>query len=115
MELVTTDLHGANGESITLLTCSGDLDIDTSESFKVGVIPLLTQGDQLVVVNMESVPFVDSTGISAMIACFKAAQAAGSHCRFVITTPKVLRTLATTGVDQFLTICPTTDSALSVI
>lgn len=115
MELVTTDLHGANGEIISLLTCSGDLDIDTSDAFKSHVLPLLAQAAQVVVVNMESVLFVDSTGISAMIACFKAAEAAGSQCRFVITAPKVTKTLATTGVDQFLTICDSTDSALNVI
>lgn len=115
MELVTTDLHGANGETLKLITCSGDLDIDTSESFKTKVLPLLSESGQRVVVNMESVPFVDSTGISALIACFKAAQSTGSHCSFVITAPKVTKSLATTGVDQFLAIHTSTDSALNVI
>lgn len=115
MELVTTDLHGANGESVTVVTCAGDLDIDTSEPFKAKVLPLLSANGQIVIVNLETVPFVDSTGISSLIACFKAAESNGSQCRFVITVPKVKKSLATTGVDQFLSIYESNESALNVI
>lgn len=115
MELVTADLHGVNGEVFPLLTCSGDLDIASSESFRAALMPLFSGSSPAVVVNLESVPFIDSTGLSVLIACHKAAVAHGCDCRYVINVPKVLRVVEATQVNKFLSIYPSTETAISVI
>jgi anti-sigma B factor antagonist len=115
MELVITDIHGANGEVLPAVTCSGDLDIATSGVFTSTIKPLLAAPGAIVLVNMEAVPFVDSTGIGAMISCHKAAAEAGSECRFVINVPKVLRVVEATRINDFLNIYESSASATVVI
>jgi anti-anti-sigma factor len=64
---------------------------------------------------MESVPFVDSTGIGAMISCHKAATEVGSECRFVTNVPKVLRVVEATKINEFLNIYESSSAAIDVI
>jgi anti-sigma B factor antagonist len=115
MELVITDLYGARGQVLPAVMCSGDLDIATTEVFTSTVKRLLAEPGVTVIVNMESVPFVDSTGIGAMISCHKAAVEAGSECRFVINVPKVLRVVEATKINEFLNIYESSSSATDVI
>ncbi len=58
---------------------------------------------------------MDSTGLSVLISCHKAAVAVGCECRFVINVPKLTWLVETTRVDTFLRIFPTNESALGVI
>lgn len=115
MEWVTADLHGANGDTYPIVSFRGDLDIASSEVFRGAVLPLLNESTPVVVVNLDGVPFMDSTGLSALIACHKAAVAKGSECRFVTNVPKVRRVVETTKVDTFLSIFPANESAIGVI
>ena len=115
MEWATADLHGANGDVYPVLSFFGDLDIESSEVLRRAALPLVKGSAPIVVVNLEGVLFMDSTGLSALIACHKAAVAAGNECRFVINVPKVTRLVETTRVNTFLSIFPTNESAIGVI
>lgn len=115
MELVSANLHGPNGETFPVVTCSGDLDIATCEEFRTAILRQLGGEPSIILVDLASVPFIDSTGLSVLISCHKAAVAAGSECRFVSAVPKVLRVVQTTQLDRFLSIHPTLESAMGVI
>lgn len=115
MEWVTADLQGAHGGTYPTVSFLGDLDIASSEAFRGAVLPLLNGSHPVVVVNLDGVPFMDSTGLSVLIACHKAAIAVGCECRFVINVPKLTRVVETTKVDTFLRIFPTNESAVGVI
>jgi anti-anti-sigma factor len=109
MDWATADLHGVSGDVFPVISFVGDLDIESSEVFRGAVLVLL------IVVNLDEVPFMDSTGLSVLITCHKAAVAKGVECRFVISVPKVARVVETTRVNTFLSIYPTNESAISVI
>ena len=112
MELVATSVHGAGGDEITVLTCSGDLDIETSEDFKAEILPILSVSGARVIVDLTGVPFIDSTGLGALITAHKRAQESESRCDLVVATPKVERLLAITGLDVIIPIYATLESAI---
>ena len=112
MELVATSVHGAGGDEITVLTCSGDLDIETSEDFKAEILPILSVAGARVIVNLTGVPFIDSTGLGALITAHKRAQESDSRCDLVVATRKVERLLAITGLDVIIPIYATLESAI---
>ena len=115
MDWATADLHGVSGDVFPVISFVGDLDIESSEVFRGAVLVLLSETTPVVVVNLDEVPFMDSTGLSVLITCHKAAVAKGVECRFVISVPKVARVVETTRVNTFLSIYPTNESAISVI
>jgi anti-sigma B factor antagonist len=115
MDLVTTEFRGVNGDLFPVLCCSGELDIASSELFKQAVASLLTDPGTALLVDMAGVGFVDSTGLGALIACHKMAVQSGGECRYVITTPKVIKLITMTGLDTLLQIFDSRESATHVI
>lgn len=115
MDWVTADLHGVNGDTFPVISVTGDLDIESSEVFRGAVLALMGESPPVIVVNLDGVPFMDSTGLSVLIACHKVAIAKGIECRFVINVPKVTRVVEATRVNTFLSIFPTNESAVGVI
>ena len=113
MELVATSVQAAGGDEITVLTCSGDLDIETAHDFKEVIVPLLGGNGAHVIVDLTGVPFIDSTGLGALITAHKRAQESNSRCDLVVATPKVERLLALTGLDVIIPIHATLDSAIA--
>lgn len=115
MEWATAELHGVSGNVYPVVYLVGDLDLESSEAARSAVRPMLDGSAPVVVVNLDGVLFIDSTGLSVLIACHNAAATAGAECRFVSHVPKVLRLMEATKINTFLRIFPTNESAVGVI
>ena len=71
--------HGADGLAILHLT--GRLDLASASNFRNQVTELLGDGVSVVVLDLGGVPFVDSSGLGAIVASLKAARQSGSDLR----------------------------------
>ena len=63
---------------------------------------LIAQGNSNLVVDLEGVEFMDSTGLSALVSGLMRTSESGGGMTVVCTRPQVLRLLALTGLDQVL-------------
>ena len=86
----------------TVLTVKGEVDLNTAPKLKERVNALIAQGHANLVVDLEGVEFMDSTGLSVLVSGLMRTSEAGGGMAVVCTRAQVLRLLALTGLDQVL-------------
>jgi anti-anti-sigma factor len=88
-----------NADGVVEISPHGEIDVDTAYEVREAVVGVLTHSrPRRVELNMSAVTFIDSTGISAMVAGFQMAEVSGA--RLVVTRPSrfVYRQLWVTGL-----------------
>ena len=81
-----------------VLSVAGEVDIQTSPILQKHLQELLDQGKTSIVVDLAEVTFLDSTGLSVLVAGIKRCQGAGGDMRIVSPQPNVRRVLEITGL-----------------
>ena len=71
---------------------------------KKPVEALLGRGQRRIVLNLEKVPFMDSSGIVELVGCHKRACEAGAELRLLNPSPKVRELLTVTQLSDVLPI-----------
>jgi anti-sigma B factor antagonist len=84
----------------------GEVDVQTSPVLDEQLQSVLDQGPSSVVVDLGEVTFLDSTGLSVLIAGLKRCQAAGGSLRVVAPQPNVRRVLEITGLTEAFDLAP---------
>lgn len=95
LSIVTSTLP----EGVVQIVLGGDIDVDTAHEVRDAVASVLAAGrPSRIELNLRRVSFVDSVGISAMVAGFQTAEVSG--VRLVVTEPGrfVYRQLWVTGL-----------------
>ncbi len=82
----------------------GDLDLETAGDFREAVRARALAGVREITVDLAHVEFVDSSGVGALVACWRTCDALG--CRFAVANPadQVRAILRVTGLEDLLTI-----------
>ena len=104
---VTSELVG----KVHVVTVSGDLDASNSQHFKNFVLPLLSSPIKLLI-DLAKVPFLDSSGMGAMITCQRAATAAGSKMKLCCLSEQVRSSFGLIRLNQMLDIADSREDAL---
>ncbi|GAA2450562.1 STAS domain-containing protein [Streptomyces glaucus] len=94
-----------------LVTVAGDLDLRTAPRLAHALQPLLRTGGRTVLADLSGVTFLDSTGLTCLIAAYRTARKTGARLALIAPSPPVRNMLALTGVDQVLPSYPTPDAA----
>ena len=97
---VTVELAAGSADSRPRLKVSGEVDIQTSPVLDEQLQKVLDQGLSSIVVDLGEVTFLDSTGLSVLIAALKRCQGAGGDLRLVSPRPNVRRVLEITGLTE---------------
>jgi anti-sigma B factor antagonist len=94
-----------------VLKLSGELDVASSGEFQQAV----DAGSDCarLVVDLSALEFIDSTGLSVLVAAHNQAVAAGRDFSVVQGPAQVQRLLALTGLEQRLTVANTLEQLLS--
>jgi len=99
---------------VAILDLSGNLVLgDAVSTFREKISDALEAGSKAVAVNLASVPFVDSSGIGAMVGARTTVEAAGGQCRYFAALPRVVHTLEMTRMHEVLNLHPDEASALA--
>jgi anti-sigma B factor antagonist len=94
-----------SGPDGVCVAVAGEVDIDTAPRLRLALAAALQEASQ-VVVDLGAVTFLDSAGLSTLIATHQRAEATGVSLRLQRVPPMVLRLLALTGMDSLLLITP---------
>jgi anti-sigma B factor antagonist len=85
----------------TVVHVSGELDIASAAQLRTVLIDVLaTSPATHLVVDLEGVSFIDSTGIGVVVGAHRRVTANGGSFSAVVTTPVVRKVLQTTGLLQ---------------
>lgn len=96
MNLKTTEENG-----VTVLTLTGDLVIGEPEAtFKRTVIRLLEEGKTRLLVDLQGVGFLDSSGLGALVRALTNSQKEGGQTKLVHAGPQIRKLLEMTKLDS---------------
>jgi len=102
-------------EGVTIADLGGEFDIYSAPRFKELMTAHLERGDRSFIVNLESITYLDSSGLAAVVMMFKRTQALGGSLSVVAPQPRTKRLLSISGIDRIISIFSTRKAALQAV
>lgn len=102
--------HDPNGNLIVAI--SGEIDIKNATQLREFLLPLIATKPPLMVISLELVTFVDSTGLTTLVAIHRRARCLNVELRLTAPPEGPSKVLAITALDSLFTIYPNLDAAL---
>jgi anti-sigma B factor antagonist len=97
MELDIKTEHGPDQCEITL---RGEIDVYTAPKLKEQLVELIEGGCSNVIVNLEAVTFIDSSGLGVLVSALRRARERDGAVRVVCTRDNILKIFRITGLDK---------------
>ena len=97
----------------TVLAVRGEVDVYTAPRLRERLIELVSQGSHQVVVDLEGVDFLDSTGLGVLVGGLKRLRSHDGDMILVCTQPRILKVFEITGLTKVFAIHETVDAAVA--
>ena len=112
MAMTTLELEVDQKADWQVLTVRGEVDVTTTPRVRAQLISLLSDGNPQVIVDLEGVEFLDSSGLGALVAGLKLARSRSGELRVVCDRQRSVRkVLEVTGLERVLERYDTVDAA----
>lgn len=108
LEIPETDVQGW-----TLVAASGEIDVATAPALRDRLNELVDAGSHRIVVDLEDVDFIDSTGLGVLVGGLRRARSEEGELRLVCTNARLLKVFEATGLHQVFTIAASVDDAVT--
>src|SRR5437016_4392500 len=103
MAMTTLELEVNQQAGWHVLTVRGEVDLTTTPRVRAQLISLLSDGEPRLIVDLEGVRFMDSSGLGALVAGLKLARSRASELRIVCEGHRSVRNvLEATGLVRLL-------------
>lgn len=102
-----------HNDRYTLCRPVGELDAYTVGSFRESLAELASV--RRLLIDLSDVPFMDSSGLGALIGGIRRAREADGEVTVACSRPTLTRLLHTTGFDRIVTVADTVDAAESAL
>jgi anti-sigma B factor antagonist len=109
---LSVTVHHEDGSAV--VTVSGEVDLSSVSQLRDRLYELVDSGEP-VIVDLEQVTFIDSTGLGALVGAYRRAAAHGGSLHAVCVHPQARRLLWLTGVDRRVPLSATLDEALASV
>jgi|SRR5690554_385264 len=86
----------------TVLKLSGEIDAHTAPKLKTTLLELLSEENNNVVVDLEEVSYMDSTGLGVFISALKQSKDQNSSFKLINLQENVYRLFNITGLDEVI-------------
>jgi anti-sigma B factor antagonist len=97
MELgISTERDG----TVCTVTLEGEVDVYTAPRLKEQLVALLEDGCISIIIDLEKVAFIDSSGFGVLVGALRRAREKGGVVRIVCTRDGVLKIFRITGLDK---------------
>ena len=97
---------------VAVVIPEGRLDLASASEFKQALNDAVNAGDRILVVDLSKVPFVDSSGLGALIGGMKATRLAGGDLRIAQVGEQARLILELTTLDKVMKLYSTVEEAL---
>jgi anti-sigma B factor antagonist len=92
-----------SGEGQTTLIVSGEIDAASAPEFQDKIGDLLINGARQLIVDLDGVEFIDSTGLGVLVAARKNTSALDGDLKLICSRPRILKVFEITGLDEVFT------------
>lgn len=108
---VRLDVTDRDGWSV--VEAGGEIDVATAPRLREQLLTLVNDGHHNIVVDLEDVEFIDSTGLGVLIGALKRVRSHEGDLRLVATENRILKIFEITGLTQVFTINESVDEAVA--
>lgn len=91
-------INSKDVEGGALLSIHGEIDVYTSPKVKESIISLIDRGKYNIVVNLEEVRYIDSTGLGVLIGALKKLREHSGNITLVCSNPQIKKIFQITGL-----------------
>jgi anti-sigma B factor antagonist len=106
------DITVSRERDVVIAAVTGDVDISTVVAQLRECLFELADGGGTLIVDLNRVTFIDSSGLGALVGAARRAAAHGGSLHAVCARPPTRRLLWLTGVDRLIPLAATVDGAL---
>lgn len=99
--------------SFAVVDVKGEVDVYTAPKLREQLIELVSEGSYDIVVNLEGVDFLDSTGLGVLVGALKRVKAHEGDLALVCTQDKILKIFKITGLTKVFPIYTSVEDATS--
>ena len=100
-------------DGIEVIDVQGEIDMYTAPRLRELLIDLVSKGDYQLVVNLDKVGFLDSTGLWVLVGGLKRVRAHDGSLDLVCTQQRILKIFRITGLTEVFGIYETVDQAIA--
>ena len=104
------DVSEQNG--FTVLAVRGEVDVYTAPRLREKLVELVTQGKHQIVVDLEGVEFLDSTGLGVLVGGLKRVRSHDGDLALVCTQHRILKVFEITGLTKVFSIHDSVEDAV---
>jgi anti-sigma B factor antagonist len=97
----------------TVVEVSGEIDVYTAPRLREKIISLVDGGNYRLIIDMERVEFLDSTGLGVLVGGLKRLRQHDGGIDLVCTQGRILRIFRITGLSKVFSIYNTVEEALT--
>jgi anti-sigma B factor antagonist len=97
----------------TLVAVGGEIDVYTAPKLRERLVALIDSGSHDLIVDLEGVEFLDSTGLGVLVGALKRVREHQGSLRLVCTGERLLKIFRITGLAKVFAIYPSVGAASS--
>ncbi len=98
-------------DPFTVLAVKGEVDVYTAPRLREKLVELVSQGKHQIIVDLESVDFLDSTGLGVLVGGLKRLRTHEGDLGLVCTQNRILKVFEITGLTKVFSIYESVDAA----
>lgn len=104
-------LEVSESNGVTVLTVRGEVDVYTAPRLRERLVELASEGHYKIVVDLEGVDFLDSTGLGVLVGGLKRLRSHDGDLYLVCTQHRILKVFEITGLTKVFSIFDSVDAA----
>jgi len=105
------DVSERGGYSV--LAVSGEVDVATVPRLREQLHGLVAEGHTKIVVDLDGVDFLDSTGLGVLVGALKRVRSNDGELSLVCTQPRIRKVFEVTGLTKVFTLYDSVDEAVA--
>ena len=108
LTLATRDVDGK-----TIVAVGGEIDVYTAPKLRDKITELVAAGVYDIVIDMEAVEFLDSTGLGVLVGALKRVRSNDGELSLVCTQPRIRKVFEVTGLTKVFNLYDSVDEAVA--
>lgn len=96
-----------------IIEVAGEVDVYTAPRLREAIVEAIDAGRSRLIVNVEGVEFLDSTGLGVLVGGLKRVRADGGSLDIVCTQERLLKIFQITGLDKVFGLHQSVDAAVA--
>ena len=95
-----------------VLSVTGEVDVYTAPKFRERLIELVSEGKYQIIVDLQAVDFLDSTGLGVLVGGLKRLRSHDGDLMLVCTQARIVKVFEITGLTKVFKIYESVDAAV---